>query len=673
MTTPRIGVIYMKFVRMLPPTCKLALTLAALGAGLGLARASLAAPPPAGRSVIRPGEVILYLQAGTAKADADALAALVNATEAPMLLPDCYLLTLDKNSQTEDATTAAAAKLRPDPRVRWVNPDTLVFYTQTLTIPKVTPNDPDFPQQWDMRMVNMPQAWVLQKGVVNVNTAVIDSGFDKTHEDLQGRYSDGSFDFANNSSNIAPDGAGPALQHGAHVSGTIVANTDNSKGVASITWQNTLCVGCKVHKVGDPDTAVDVAAAINAMQYCADNKDKYHIVSINMSFGGPGDPSDTTNPEFVALKNCTDKGIICCSAAGNSNADNHMDLPAGYAFSPLMLTVAAVGETGKKSSFSSFGKIDVAAPGGDFDDGNAGQILSTLDGGYGVESGTSQATPHVTGIVTLLMSIPGVTPMQAVNTLKNTANHTGLGTLPDVNYGFGIVDAYAAISQLATQILITSPDGVNLAGQSSDPANVVPLPVETFKPLVSFHVGNVPCDGVTFTIDASIPSIAKSFTLTQLIAGNLPAGITDFSISGACTGVPNPIYDVSFRVTLPTNGFFQHTVTVSGTNPTSGITATDTRLFTVTPHTIPSGLSMTSIPYYEAPKDAPPPFTGTFRDVPQLLGTNVTVYRYLLPASLGSQSGDTVGPYAKFSATDPKPNVNATFHPLDTDPAPVTQ
>src|SRR6185437_6142816 len=83
MTPPRIGVIYMKLDRMLPPICKLALTVAVLGAGLGLSQNSYAAPPR--RSAIKAGQVILYLQAGTAKADDDALAAQVNATEAPML------------------------------------------------------------------------------------------------------------------------------------------------------------------------------------------------------------------------------------------------------------------------------------------------------------------------------------------------------------------------------------------------------------------------------------------------------------------------------------------------------------------------------------------------------------------------------------------------------------
>jgi hypothetical protein len=81
---------------------------------------------------------------------------------------------------------------------------------------------------------------------------------------------------------------------------------------------------------------------------------------------------------------------------------------------------------------------------------------------------------------------------------------------------------------------------------------------------------------------------------------------------------------------------------------------------------------MVSIPYFETAADSPPPFTGQQCDVPQLLGSNVTVYRYLLPAALGSQTGTIVGSYAKYSPTDPRANVNASFHPLDAIPGPTT-
>lgn len=612
------------------------------------------------------GEIVLYMQPGIPKADALALANTVKPISVtPLLLPDCYKLVLPITKTIDADTSASINQLKQDGRTRWVGNNNYYYsFQSTPTAPKLTPNDPRFNEQWGMRLINMPQAWVLQRGVVGVNVAVIDTGFDNKHEDLQKRYSDGSFNFADNTSDYSPNGLGPVNQHGVHVSGVIVANTDNSLGVVSITWRNTLCVGLKGTARTDANNLFPLAALVNSLQFCIDNKDKYGIAVINMSLGGQGDPKDSTSPFYQATKGCTDKGIIVVVAAGNSNADSKNFVPAGFNFSPLFITVSALGQTGTKSSFSNFGKIDVAAPGGDFDNGDAGQILSTLDGAYGVESGTSQASPHVAGVCTLLMSIPGVKPAQAVDALRSTANRTGLTTIPDNNFGYGITDAYAAIARLSVRVEITSPDGINSQGQSSDPANILPPAVETFKPMLSFHVANVNCDNVTFTLDSNT-SQAKTFTIAQLTSNSVP-GVTDFALTGTCTGA-NPDFTVSFRLVYPTTDPFQHTVTITGINPSSGITSTDTRIFTITPHVINAGLSMISIPYYESTADSP---TGTLRDARDILSNLPTLYRYLLPGEVSSQgAGAVTGAYATYGPGVQIPNANASFRPPNDVPA----
>ena len=506
--------------------------------------------------------------------------------------------------------------------------------------------------------------WTLQKGAAGVNVADLDDGFAPDHEDMKGRYVTGNMNF---------DATPPDTNlvgtdfHGAHTSSIMVANTDNSIGMAGVNWQNVKCLACKWNSE---------AACLLAYAYVlADKKgpNAFKVNAINMSYGFDRDTTNTSDPQYIALKQLDDAGILLVGAGAESGVPGNV--PNDY---PFVLNVVAGDKSGKVSSYNiftadNFGlipRVDLVAPGGD-GNGGSGDVLAVNDNsnGYTFEAGTSFACPYVCGVAGLLFSQPGATKAQVRAALLNGANHTGLTTLPDAQYGFGYLDAYQSLALISTQATITAPDGVNASGVSSDPTNVIPPPVETFKPLVSFHFNNIPCDNVTFNIDSSIPSIAKTFTLTQLIAGTLPTGITDFTITGACTGVANPVYDVSFRLVLPTTGFFQHTIVVTGTNPTTGQSSTDTRLFTVTPHTIPSGLSMTSIPYYEAPSDLP---TGTFRDVPQLLGTNVTVYRYLVPSELTAQSGSTVGPYAKYSPTDPKPNINASFHPLDTVPSLTT-
>lgn len=637
----------MKFWSKSLSVCRTLLLLPLLGsaaiAGFGQARPAFKA-----------GEILLYMKPGAPQADVDAVVALVQPDKIePLLLPDCYKLVLQAKDATDPNTLAAVAKLKTDARVRWVGPNQFKYITQSTGASQLIPNDPLFPSQWDMRLINMPQAWVLQQGAVNANAAVIDSGGDPNHEDLQGQYLvPGSHDFTVTDStdpsgfspNFTADGAGPELQHGVHVGGIIDAKANNSKGISGVCQKNVKIVMCKVHKKGDPDASVNIAAAINAWMYLAMNKDALHVVSCNMSFGGGGDPNDTTTPEYAAVKACADKGIIMIAAAGNDNADNHMFTPAGF---PFVITVSALGQTGTKSSFSSFGKVELAAPGGDFDNGDAGQILSTLDSAYGVESGTSQAAPHVTGVATLLMSVPGVTPAVAIDTLEKTANRSKItGTaLPDTNYGFGTVDAFAALARVSVVATIQSPDGLDTSGRSSDPNNILPPPVETFKPTLRFHLANIPPSNVVVTVDGQ--QVSSSLITTNIESGNT-------------TGV-FPQYNVAFRYQFPTTAPFQHTITISGTDPNSGNTSTDTRIFTITPHTIPSGISMISIPYLETAADSP---TGSFRDAAQLLAPNATLYRWINTQVTTSNGVTTIaGSYAAFGAG--KTDVNASLKPVD--------
>ncbi len=647
----------MKLNRMLPP---IALGLAILGS-------TLATRARADADFVA-GEIILYMQPGVPKADAEALAATVNPLSVtPLLLQDCYVLELPAVRRNNNDTTAAVAALRADARVRYVKPSLIYRPTQVNSISSILePNDPRYKsgEQWNLKLINMPQAWVLQRGAANVNLGWIDSGYDPAHEDAMGQFDPGSFDFADNDSNITADGTNTSpFDHGTATSGIAFAKTDNSIGVAGICWQNIKCVALKIQKANNAN--LDGPAILNSYAYILANFKKLHIVAVNMSYGAAGgDPKDTTAPDYVATKALVDAGVLMIASAGNSGGTGNPTVtPSGY---PHIISVGALDRNRKITPYSSFGKVDIAAPGGDMGTtGNAADgVLALLQNSkYGFEDGTSSAAPHVTAVVGLLMSVPGVTPQIAKDVLLQTAEHASLPVLPDPKYGYGILDAYAALARVSIQATILSPDGLNLNGNSSDPSNLIPPPVETFKPTISAHFNNVTCDNVTITLDASIPSLAKTIPLSQLIAGNLPQGITDFNIVGACIGVPNPNFIISFRVAFPTIGFFQHTVTIKGIDTNSGLTATDTRLFTITPHTIPSGLSMISIPYYEPPADAPSPYTGQFRDVPQLLGTTATLYRYLLPAELGSQVGATVGPYAKLLGSDPKANINASFRP----------
>src|SRR5262249_49009932 len=128
------------------------------------------------KPLFKTGELILYCHPGTPRQVADELAAKVNAAKAnPLLLADCYLLVLPQDKHTDADTTAAVARLKMDNRVRWVGPNRYYYPAQA----KTEPNDPRYVsrEQWNLQMMRMAEAWTLQKGRVNVNVAIVDSGF----------------------------------------------------------------------------------------------------------------------------------------------------------------------------------------------------------------------------------------------------------------------------------------------------------------------------------------------------------------------------------------------------------------------------------------------------------------------------------------------------------------
>jgi hypothetical protein len=575
-----------------------------------------------------PGEIILYMQPGTDKNVVLALAAKVNpASVTPLLLQDCYVLELPAARANEVDTVSAVTTLKMDPNVRWVNASPLHVATQTSAAPKLTPNDPRFPEQWALPLIKMPQAWVLQKGALNVNLAWIDSGFEPTHEDAMGQFLAGSYDFGNNDSDITADGVGGEPNHGIGTSGIAIARTDNSKGIAGICWENIKVLALKIQPKGSPDFSTP--AILNSYAYILKNKDLYHIVAVNMSYGGGGDPADVNNPEYVATKALADAGVLMVASAGNSGAPadgNPIELPSRY---PHVISVSAVDRNGKLAGYSSYGKVEIAAPGGDdVDTGIPADGVLSLDvnNTYSFHSGTSNSAPHVTAVLGLLMSVPGVTTAQAKQAMYDTANRSGLAltTLPDPKYGYGLLDAYAALLKVSISVVIDDPIGINANGLSTDPSGLPPPPTETLKPTFRFKISNVPLDSLSITIDPGTP---QAFVV--------PASLLQNSVESGITSGVNPQYVITFRHQFDPTGPTNHKVVISGTNPTTGVSASDSRTFTIIPHLLPGGQSLISIPYYESADDAPAPkspgirASGAQRNADELLGPDALLSRFL--------------------------------------------
>ena len=625
---------------------------AALSLGSGSANAQ------AQNVAIKAGEVMVYCQAGTPQADVQTLANTVGTVKiVPSLFPDVYEFFLPANKQDLASTTAAIAQLKGDPRLKWVGGNRLRYVFQT----KVIPNDALYVNMHPLPQINMPQAWALQKGQKNVNLCDIDSGFDPKHEDLIGRYDlVNSYDWGEGRSDIT---AGPE-DHGVCTSGIMIANTNNKIGVSGICWQNTLCIG---EKIADSTGALSTSAILNAY---ADVHNKFktaHIVAVNMSYGGPGDPNDATDPENVGLAQMDADGIILCASAGNSSADDGATLPAA---SKHVLTVSAVNKSGALTYYSSFGKVDIAAPGGEMysnTDPNGYQVCK-LGSGYAFEQGTSFSCPTVTAVATLIMSVPGMTPAKAKQVMLSTANHTGLTTLPDVKFGYGIVDAYAALVQVSSSTSITGPDGVDPStGASSVPGSSSAPAVATQKPTMSFSAFNIPTANETFTIDPGPGQI--QFTADQLLnIGSVPlANVSEVKVTGTTSGT-SPQYTISFRYAFPVGSSGTHTIQIVGINPNNNLTITNQRTFTLLPHTFgvdSSGVALVSFPYFESAADQA---TASAALRSAFFGPTISLYRWFNVPTIVNGTSVLLGKYGIYGAdhtsADPgASNPNAALSP----------
>jgi subtilisin family serine protease len=416
-------------------------------------------------------------------------------------------------------TDQAIAALQGDPRVLYAEPNYEIHLLERV------PNDPRFPELYGMRNVGQTgglpgadiratQAWDLYTGDPNLKVGVIDTGIDWTHPDLAANvwtnpgeipgngidddhngYVDDihGYDFVNNDGNPMDDHG-----HGTHVSGTIAAVGDNAIGVVGVNWHLKI-VGIKFLSAGGSGTT---AGAIAAIQYAI----RVGVRLTSNSWGG-GEYSaallDAINAAGVA-------GQLFVAAAGNasSNMDLFPSYPAGYD-SPYIISVGATDDRDRLASFSNYGVegVDLAAPGVN--------VLSTLPGAnYGVLSGTSMATPHVSGVVALAAGrFPGRDNLALKQIVLSSCD--SIPTLVGLIHGARRLNAYRAI----------------LLPDSIPPAPVTDLAVDT---LGSTAIGLT----WTATGDDSTSGSASAYDLRYSLA---PIDSTNFaSATRAITGTPQP-------------------------------------------------------------------------------------------------------------------------------------
>lgn len=402
----------------------------------------------------------------------------------------------------------------------------LVRYAEVATRGQwaLAPNDPSYGQQWGLHNtgqnggvagadIDAQRAWDLNTGSAAVIVAVIDSGTDVDHPDLQGGVWHNAGETPGNG--LDDDGNGyvddwegwdfnegnndprTTYDHGTHVTGIVNATTNNGVGMAGIAGGfgggGSKAMALQVGVTGPNESVLD-----DAILYAADNGAR--VITLSLGVG----ETQAINDALAYAYNTKDVFIDC--AAGNTGLS--VTYPARL---PEVMAVVSSNRFDRRSIFSNQGpEIEVAAPGED--------IYSTqLGSTYGTGNGTSFAAPHVAGVASLIRARnPGLTAPQVRQILIETADDIespGFDTLT----GYGRINAYEAVLQSA------SSDGrVRLGADLYSCASTIAVTV--------FDIDLAGAPSVIVTVKSTLEAAGEAVTLTEqavgsgVFQGSIPAG-----------------------------------------------------------------------------------------------------------------------------------------------------
>jgi serine protease len=374
------------------------------------------------------------------------------------------------------------AELADDPTVADVSPNYVRRASQLPTDPLYSSN-----QRTYTTTVRLPAAWDRSTGSRKVQIAVLDTGVDRDHPDLQGKLLLPGFNTVNPGASVEDDHG-----HGTFVSGIAAGRTNNGLGVAGVAWLSRV-MPIKVLGANGSGTDADVVEGIQwAVSHGAD--------VINLSLGGEG--RSAAIDQWV--KYAVDHNVVVVAAAGNDGVDT----PNYPAASPGAISVGATDPGGQLAHFSNWGDwLDLVAPGMD--------IVSTARGnGYAIGDGTSFAAPLTAGVAAMVRARwPSMAARDvAARLIDSTKDVAGQGRDPWT--GRGLLDAAAAVGAKPRQpVAIPARDALEPDGT---PDRATPLAA---TPVSASILPEGDVDWFSVEVPEAVPGTV-TFTVTPPSAGN---------------------------------------------------------------------------------------------------------------------------------------------------------
>ncbi|MFH8411132.1 type VII secretion-associated serine protease mycosin [Streptomyces sp. NPDC018019] len=292
-------------------------------------------------------------------------------------------------------------------------------------------------QEWALKAMNAQEAWQTTKGA-GITVAVLDTGVDASHPDLQGRVLP-----ANDLVGFGASPGDPAwAEHGTAMSGIIAGHghgTDQADGVIGVAPEATILPVRVILEDSDPQRkrarAERAGALADGIRWATD----HGADVINLSLGDDSSSAHPEPREDAAIQYALSKGVPVIASAGNGGKDgDHVSYPAAY---PGVIAVTAVDQWGSRAAFSTRRwYATVCAPG-------VGVVIANPDRKYYEGWGTSAASAFVSGAVALVRAAhPDLSPAQIKRLLTDTAQDAPEGGRND-ELGAGMVDPAAAIEK----------------------------------------------------------------------------------------------------------------------------------------------------------------------------------------------------------------------------------